>query len=221
MAEINLERAIEEANLSDEKIDPSVISAGEVTTAKRKSSMKRRRSAARHMLKSFVEEDGRNALEYVLWDIVMPNVKTLIHDIMDKGSARMLWGDDSVGGNSRYNYNQRNYTSYSSSNIRSLETRPIGNGSSQYRRSRSSFFVDDIYVETMSEAEDIESRMYYLVKKKGFALVSDFYEAAGLDSNYMDSKWGWYDLRGMKKIRGKDGVWIIEMPLPEEIEETR
>ena len=211
MAEINLERAMEDA-----KAESSGDQGKErVSTAKRKPPMKRSRGGARHMLKTFIEEDGRNAIDYIIWSIVKPNLKALIHDILDKGSARVLWGNDyqtsTYNSPSPYGNHYTNYTKASEQK----QYQP------DYRRrtAHNSYFVDDIYVETLSEVEEIEARLSYLNRNKGYALVSDFYEAAGLESNYIDQHWGWYNLAGIKKIRGKDGVWIISMPFPVEIDD--
>lgn len=183
--------------------------------------IRRKRKAGRHLLKSFIEEDGRNAADYILWDIVVPSAKSLLHDIMDRGSARLLWGDGGYS-NGRYNSyssNNRPYNDYAS-----RSTRPMSDTrTNQYNRSRrnqTSVFVDDIYLDSLHDLEEFDSRLHYLLDNQGFVRVSDYYKAANLESNYIDARFGWYDLRGMTKMREGD-VWLVTMPIPEEIQEAR
>ena len=183
--------------------------------------IRRKRKAGKHLLRSLVEEDGRAAAEYIMNDIVIPSAKSLLHDIMDRGSARLLWGDGGYS-NGRYNSyssNNRPYNDYASRSIR-----PISDArANQYNRSRrnqTSVFVDDIYLDSLHDLEEFDSRLHYLLDNQGFVRVSDYYKAANLESNYIDARFGWYDLRTMTKIKEGD-MWLVSMPIPEEIQEAR
>lgn len=183
--------------------------------------IRKKRNAGKHLLRSFIEEDGRNAADYILWDIVIPSAKSLVHDIMDRGSARLLWGDGGYSGGryNSYSSNNRPYNDYASRSTRPMnDTR--ANQYNRSRRNQTSVFVDDIYLDSLHDLEEFDSRLHYLLDNQGFVRVSDYYKAANLESNYIDARFGWYDLRGMTKMREGD-AWLVTMPIPEEIQEAR
>ena len=209
------------------------IKADEITSAKEPDQrsevrgIRKKRKAGKHLMRSFIEEDARDAASYILRDIVVPSAKSLIHEILDRGSARLLWRDGSYSNNRYDSYrNDRPYNNYAkpSSNQSAMSrlTSPRDNSSysRQQRRSRTSSFVDDIFFDTSKDMEAFVGKLNYILNRQGYVTVEDYYKEANLETEWIDSRFGWYDIRGMTKIRDGEG-WVISMPISEEIEETR
>ena len=82
-------------------------------------------------------------------------------------------------------------------------------GSSNH--TRSGYEYDDIIIENRGEAEDVLSRMDELIDQYGLVSVADLYDLVGINGNYTDNKYGWFNIRTASVVRVRDG-YMIKLP---------
>ena len=87
------------------------------------------------------------------------------------------------------------------------EHRDSGSGN----RTRSGYEYDDIIIENRGEAEDVLSRMDELIDQYGLVSVADLYDLVGINGNYTDNKYGWFNIRTASVVRVRDG-YMIKLP---------
>ena len=168
--------------------------------------------ASKSKKKSNIRRDAENVIEYSWTDILLPVLKTTIMDLFNNGLRMFLYpGDDYRGkptSSRRYTEYSRggnpNYTNYRQY---SRDDRPVTHRDS----SRSRHQVDDVYVPTRGEAEMVRDQLNEALDTYGTVTVADFYDSVGLESNYVDKNWGWYDLTDMRIVSTRDG-FLLEMP---------
>lgn len=173
--------------------------------------IQRKKPLGRRIADTFTGEDAKSVGIFVLFDVVMPAVKSLILDATSQGMERMLMGD--VKGRVRPGVN-RMVTNYNS------VSRGAPNGPSRRElsgRARAIHDFDEIIVPTRVEAEKVLDRLGDLVDNYGVAKVSDLYDLVEITGSYVDDKWGWYDLRGSKVIPVRGG-YLLDLPKTEPIE---
>lgn len=155
----------------------------------------------------FIVEDLAKVKDYVITDVIIPNIKKAIDDIVSNGTHMILYGSgarprsssNTINANpSRVSY--RSY--YSNSDPRSEPRRDI-------------FDFESITFDTRGEAELVIDTLVDLITSYGVARVSDYYEACGVSTNgnYMANDYGWKTLRDASTYRD-NGRYAIRMPRP-------
>ena len=151
----------------------------------------------------FIGEEFKNVVNYILYDIIIPEAKKAISDSVSDGIEMLLFGskrnDKKEVGRSGY----RSYTSYSNPSRR--ETRPIST------RNRRRF--DDIILESRDDAEHVIDEMLELIDIFGMVSVADLYDLVGISGDYTDNNYGWTTLRTANVRRVRSG-YLIELPPP-------
>ena len=71
--------------------------------------------------------------------------------------------------------------------------------------------TNDIIIENRGEAEDVLSRMDELIDQYGLVSVADLYDLVGINGNYTDNKYGWFNIRTASVVRVRDG-YMIKLP---------
>lgn len=166
---------------------------------------------------AFIAEDAGTVKDYIFWDVLVPAGKSLIVDMIKKTADAIFFGDRPRGSNiyrergvSYVKYDSpsydrsysRDYRNYS----REPERRPV------YQR-RSAHDFDDIVLESREDAENVLDALVESTMRYGLTTVSDFYDLVGIEANYTDLKWGWYELSSAKVLRTRDGNgYIIALP---------
>lgn len=159
-------------------------------------------------------ENMRQVGVYVLWDVLIPAAKNTISEIISNGIEMMLYGEPDArsGKSSRIRRERdRSYVSY-----HSMYDKPQPRTQMRSRhRSRHDF--SDIIIETRPDAEDVLTVLVESVDTYGSCTVADLYEAVGLQTEFTDHKWGWYNLAAAEVKRNRFG-YILSMPEPEPLE---
>lgn len=76
-------------------------------------------------------------------------------------------------------------------------------------RNKSGFVLEDILFGTESDALSVLSSMKEIIVNYGCVSIADYYDLAGLPSNvYINTKYGWLDLKDAKVIDSMDGYKI-------------
>lgn len=168
----------------------------------------------RRITDAFSVEDIHAVGSYVVGDVVIPSLKTLIQDVVVQGIERSLFGEArprSLGsGGMRTNYTSYNRMSQPSPS-RFDEPRTIS------RQARSNHSFDEIILESRGEAEDVLGRLIDAIDQYDVVTVADLYDLVGLTSSFTDNKWGWNDLRSASIRRVRAG-YRIELPRTMELD---
>lgn len=153
---------------------------------------------------TFASEDAGSVGKFILNDVAIPALKSLLSDMASQGVERLLFGDSrpnrhrSGGGGTSYNAMYRGPSSSSGS-------RQISS------RARSTHDFDEIVLETRGDAEAVLDQLSFRVAEYGQASVSDLYDMVGITGSFVDDKWGWTDIRGAHVQRVRDG-YLLNLP---------
>lgn len=77
---------------------------------------------------------------------------------------------------------------------------------------------DDILFRSRSDAEHVLDALVELTLQYGIATVADFCQLSGIDDNYTDQNFGWYEL-GRARVVQVRGGYILDLPRPVRVED--
>lgn len=166
---------------------------------------KRKPDTARKLTNLFAPGDMTSIKDYLIMDVIVPATKKMISEIVRNGIDMLMYGES--GRNKSYNGNSDkvSYRSYYGSNDNSRN-----NNSST--RARSVFDYDNILIPTRQEAEEVIRRMDEIIEIYQMVSVADLYDLCGItDTNYMNAKYGWMNIRTAEAVRVRDG-YILKLP---------
>lgn len=154
---------------------------------------------------SIVAESGSTVGEYIVMDVIVPAVKTLISDMVSQGVNKLLFGD----GVGRRMDTRPGYTSYNK------VSRPSGYvaKSEMSRQDRAVHNFENIILRSREDAELVLEQLQELISQYQQAKVSDLYELVGEDANFTDDTWGWTNLSAAR-IRPVRGGYLFDFPRP-------
>lgn len=166
---------------------------------------RKRKTLGKKMSESFFGDDGKGVLHYVIYDVLIPAAKSTISDMVSGGIEVLLFGD--TKGRNVKRDKGKSFVSYSSyyNGISDKRDRD------RDRSSRARHNFDDIVFETRGEAEEVLSCLVDLIEDYGMASVGDYYDLAGITSNFTDDKYGWDNLSSASVSRDRNG-YVINLP---------
>lgn len=166
----------------------------------------RKKSLGKKAQEALFDEDAKSVGSYILEDVVLPAIKSLIADTITNGINAMLYGEGRPANNRVSRDRGRSYVSYNSY----YEDRRDRGGRRQLdrgRRARHDF--DEVIFDRRSDAEKVLSRLIDVIEEYDQVSVADFYDFVDLDSNYTDRNWGWDNLRDAYVERVRNGYIIV------------
>ena len=163
----------------------------------------RKKSGFDKFKSEIISDDAKNIKSYIFGEVLIPNIKRVISDMVTDGIDILLYGE-SRKGERRSPVNRVSYNYRSCYNDGYNSTRQRG---SIY----TSYSYDDIILNTRGEAEDVLARMDELMDTYGLVRVADLYDLVGITGNYTDNKYGWTNIRNAEIVRVRDG-YMIKMP---------
>lgn len=167
----------------------------------------------------FFGGDSRHAAEFVASDVILPALRNLVVDMVTKGAERLIYGESSrgrSGGGPSYNYSGR-YSVGAPGSRAPWVPDPRGPVGPQINRGRQNRHdIRDIILATRQEADLVVERLIDILEKYDVVSVSDLYELLGLETSFVDQKWGWTNLTGVQVRQIRQG-YLLELPLLEEI----
>jgi hypothetical protein len=175
---------------------------------------RRKKSLRKQFKETFVAGDARTAIQYVLFDVLLPAAKDMVVEAGSQGIEKLIFGDSRRRGSTPPQtgpYGHIAYNRYSSGSRLPGPQRAI----SRMARARHNF--DEIVLDQRSEAEEVIDRLFDLVSRYESASVADLYELVGLAANHTDNKWGWTDLSGAGVSRIRGG-YLLDLPEPEPLD---
>lgn len=197
----------------DKKITPVVT--GDV--------VRRKKSIGKRFTETFISGiSAKEAMGYVIFDILIPAAKDAAADSVSQGIEKMLFGEArsaSRRGGFRPGYANggATFTSYNRfSQNGGRRDDPRDPRPQLSRQARASHSFDEIILSSRPEAEAVLDQLYELLNKYEVVTVSDLYETIGVSGNFVDQSWGWTDLRGSGIERVRSG-YLLALPRPEPI----
>lgn len=190
------QNAEQNKELNKEKKVQKVIS-GPVTVKKK--------SELRKFFDSFVQEDINKVKNYAISDVIIPNVKKVILDIVNTGLSMIFFGDAGAARKkSNINGTKISYQRYWDS--------PQNDGYKEIQRqpARSVFDFDDIVLDNRADAETVLMQLEELIDTYGFATVADLYDSLSITStNHCDNNYGWYSLKNASCVLVRGGYKLV------------
>ena len=162
----------------------------------------RKKSSIVKLADVFLPEDVASVRSYIISDVIIPKIKTVLHDIGSE-AWDSFWGisgrSSSRGPASRVSFGRTDYNKMS-------ERR-------DQPRQRSGIDYSDIEFRTRGDAELVLDRMGEICENYEFVSVADMYSIAEVSNdNYTLNKWGWTDISGAKVVPVSGGGYSIKMP---------
>ena len=193
----------EKAKVEEEKPETKIEKVVSGTSTKKK------RSLLKRFADIFLTEDVGDVKTYILYDVLIPAVKENIADMINGAVGMLFFGE--ANRRSRRNANPQNgmrinYGGYFSDGQKK-EKMP------NYNRSRIAHNFDDVIFETRGDAELVLDGMLELLNSEYRQVtVADFYDLAGITSEWTDNKYGWTDLRSARVVGSPSRGYSIELP---------
>lgn len=168
-----------------------------VTTGKVKV---KKKSGLQKMAGAMFAEDIDKVKSYILMDVLLPTIADGVTDVLKK-SIDAIFGRSSSGRDSKSS--RVSYRSF-------YDAPSKGNASSS--RAKGVYDYDDIVFTTRGEAEEVLDRMDELVEKYNNVSVAEYYDLAGVSSEYTSNKYGWTDIHTAKIVRVSGDGYMIKLP---------
>lgn len=177
--------------------------------------IKQKPPLGKRIRQAFTGDDARSVMDYLIFEVALPALKTTISDMVSQGAERMLFGESSRvrgPGNRRPGRVDYNVISRNGSGVHVVnESTPRMSS-----RDRATHNFDNIVIPTRPEAETVLQSMMDLIDQFNMATVSDLYDLVGITGSFADDKWGWFDLRGADIVRVRDG-FVLDLPATQPI----
>ena len=152
---------------------------------------------------SIITESFENVGSWLFSEVVIPNIKKAISDLVTNGVDMLLYGKASGPRSSSSSISKVSYGSYYSKPEREV-VRAGSDGSS--------VTYDDIIFSSRGDAEAVITAMEDVIGKYGSVSVADFFELSDVPApNYTLNKYVWTSVRNAQVLRCRDG-YIIKMP---------
>ena len=170
---------------------------------------KQKRSLGRRFFDIFIDENVGDVKSYLIYDVLVPAVKENIADLINSAVGLLFFGEASRRVVRRNNPNgtgsRVNYGGYFNGGDRRTERLPRA-------RSRVAHDFEDIVFETRGEAEMVLDGMMEILADYKQVTVADFYDLAGVSTEFTDNKYGWTDLRGTRVTGSPSRGYTIILP---------
>ena len=161
----------------------------------------KKKSEVKKLSSLFVTEDVGNIKSYVIFDVIIPNIKRVIVDVVINSVEMAFLGETSSRRrNSGSSSGRPSYQRYYDSKDDRHRERDVP--------ARRDYEYDDITLDTRGDAEEVLHILEDYIDDYGSASVAELYAAIGKTAPYTAHKHGWTDLRNASIERTRDGYWI-------------
>lgn len=176
--------------------------------------VQRKKPLGRRIKENFTGADAQSVGSYVLFEVMLPQVKDLIFDMGSSALQRALFGDR--GGKSYTSSSRKGYTPYNT--VASSAVSKISQAAKVPATTASNEF-GEIIVETRGEAQEVMDKIGNLIEAYGMASVSDLKAAVGITGSFTDEKFGWTHMGGtdVRRVGGQQPGFLLIFPRPEEL----
>lgn len=185
-----------------------------------KSAVQRKMSIGRRIKNALVVDDAQSIGAYLLEDVVIPTVKTLISDIAVGAIERALYGEARGRPMSSSRISGRGYTPYNRIYSSGSRVTPPDDGPGDRRElsrdARRSHDFGEIVFESRPEAYEVLDRLNDQIKNFDVATVGDLLDLSGITATHVDENWGWRTLATAQVRRVRNG-YILDLERPVKI----
>lgn len=163
----------------------------------------------------FVTEDLGHIKDYVVKDVLVPNVKRSIDEIVTNTIKMILYKGNppksSIFAPSKIQYGSYfgNGAPWNSAPNFNPSAKKDSNQSVNDKYKSSVYNYENILIPSKSEAEAVLMQLTELVDTYGKAAVSDLYEIVGITGNYTDGNYGWTNLVTAYSEKVGDGYMLV------------
>lgn len=184
------------------------------------SAVQRKLSIGRRIKNALVVDDAQSIGAYLLEDVVIPTVKTLISDIAVGAIERALYGEARGRPTSSSRISGRGYTPYNRIYSSGSRVTPPDDGPGDKRElsrdARRSHDFGEIVFESRAEAYEVLDRLNDQIKSFDVATVGDLLDLSGITATHVDENWGWRTLATAQVRRVRNG-YILDLERPVKI----
>lgn len=160
-----------------------------------------RKNNVRKLTNTFFAEDMSTVKTHLKDDLIIPELKRLIVNLLKDGVDILFNGRVNRNGKSdRFIGDRFSYDKCSSS----LSSAPI--------RTSSRFNYDDIEFESRSEAQMVLDHMHHVIHSYGFVTVGEMYDMVGRTAPFTANNYGWTNINNAEVDRVYGGGYIIKLP---------
>ena len=170
---------------------------------------RRKTPLSKKFSKAFFNEDVGSIGSYVLNDIILPGAKQIIYDIAMNSLGMSLFGQAMPKNIGRHG-SSSGITNYSS---RGSSSR--GSSRTISSRDRSTHKFDDIVLDSKWDAEEVLSKMGWLLDEYGQVTVADMYDLLSISQTHADRNYGWTNLSSASVERIPQGGYVLVLPRTE------
>lgn len=186
----------------DEKLESVVVN--EVVVGKK--------PLGKRLREMFFPGDGRSAIEYVLVDVVIPQIKDMAAEAAREALERVIFGDR--GGPSRrpgsYRPGPTNHTNYSRYSRPGTPRPTRDEGPNASLRSDD---IEYIVLRSRSEAQGVIDGLDATIEKYGQATIADLKSLINWSAELTDQDWGWENIE-TAQIRRSGNGYALNLPKP-------
>lgn len=86
------------------------------------------------------------------------------------------------------------------------------------RGARARHDFGELVFDTRVEAEEVLDAMFNEISQYDVVTVRALLELCDYETNAVDRRWGWTDIRGTDIVRMRDGSYLLDLRPPEPIE---
>lgn len=162
--------------------------------------VKTKKNELRKLSGIFIAEDAKTVKDYLVMDVLVPNIKKVIVDLIQDGISILMYGKT---GTRKANI-PAGRVSYGSCYKPQNERKP-------QESTRTSYSYADVTLESRADAEDVIDRLREAINEYGSASVADLYDLIGVTGEFTDNKYGWTNLTNADIQRVRDG-YLLKLP---------
>jgi hypothetical protein len=166
---------------------------------------------------SMIADDAQNVGDYILTDVFIPAIKTLIVNIVEAGTNRVLFGG-SIHRRTSLGFGARSLRNTPYDRLSTDRDRYYAGGDRRpmTREARARHDFDEVVLESRSEAIEVVETLADRIDRYRAATVADLYDLVGVTGSFADQRWGWTDL-STADVRQVRGGFLLDLPQPEPI----
>ena len=166
------------------------------------------------IMEVFKTEDWPSIKEYIWKDVISPNIKRSIDEIVTNTTKMILYKGNPPR-NMPYGTSKIQYGSFFGNGAPNFSSAPQSSNSKDKNQTvndkfkMSVYSYDNIVIPTKGEAEAVLVKLEELIEVYGKATVSDLYDAVGISGNYTDRNYGWTNLASADTERAYGGYMLV------------
>lgn len=170
----------------------------------------RRKSVGKRLKDALIGGDSKSVMQYVIVEVLIPQAKDTISEMVTQGLERLIYGDGRPG--SRRSPNRTYGSSYTNYNRYSRE-RSVGSSIREERPGLSARRTDDDewIFRSRADAQAVLEQMYETLEEYKLVSMADLKAMCEKPSTHIDQKWGWENLQG-SEIRITRGGYLLILP---------